>query len=103
MLLERDRQDTAAVTLTDSRPAVIQVLEADMPVSRSGHDGRSLVAKLHTATSRGCEVTLHWLHSHWGIEGNDEADTLAKVAHDPSTPMCTPSTLPMGHGLRSIR
>lgn len=73
----------------NARPALLQVLEADMPMSRSGHVECSLVAKLDTVTSRGCEVALHWLPSHCGIEGNKEADTLTKGAHEPSTPMCT--------------
>lgn len=88
LLLERGHWDTAAV-LTNSRPALFQVLEADMPMSHSGHVEHSLVAKKHMVTSRGCEVKLHWLPFHCGIKGIEEADSLARGAHDPPTPLCT--------------
>lgn len=89
LLLERGYRDPAAAILTDSRPALLRVQAADQPMSRSGHVERSLVAKLQRVISRGCEVRLHWLPAHSGIGGNEEADALAKGAHDPSTPLCT--------------
>ncbi|KAH7975622.1 hypothetical protein HPB52_003718 [Rhipicephalus sanguineus] len=38
------------------------------------------------ATS-GAFVSFHWRPSHVGIDGNEEADTLAKAAHLPGTPI----------------
>ncbi|XP_070380289.1 uncharacterized protein [Dermacentor albipictus] len=35
----------------------------------------------------GCSLSLHWRPAHVGIPGNEEADTLAKSAHDSSAPL----------------
>ncbi|XP_077532467.1 uncharacterized protein LOC144144835 [Haemaphysalis longicornis] len=87
LLLERAGQDSQALVLTDSRPALLRLREADQPSSSCGHVETSLAAKLHAVASGGCNVRLQWLPSHMGIPGNDAADALAKGAHQPVTPV----------------
>ncbi|XP_077551911.1 uncharacterized protein LOC144166186 [Haemaphysalis longicornis] len=87
LLLERAGQDSQALVLTDSRPALLRLREADQPSSSCGHVETSLAAKLHAVASGGCDVRLQWLPSHMGIPGNDAADALAKGAHQPVTPV----------------
>ncbi|XP_077560896.1 uncharacterized protein LOC144175746 [Haemaphysalis longicornis] len=85
LLLERAGQDSEALVLTDSRPALLQLREADQPSSSCGYVETSLAAKLHAVASGGCHIQLQWLPSHMGIPGNEEADALAKGAHQQDT------------------
>ncbi|XP_049276021.1 uncharacterized protein LOC125760239, partial [Rhipicephalus sanguineus] len=39
-----------------------------------------LVTKLHALLASGVDVSLHWVPSHVGIQGNEQADALAKEA-----------------------
>ncbi|XP_077541080.1 uncharacterized protein LOC144153302 [Haemaphysalis longicornis] len=87
LLLERAGQDSQALVLTDSRPALLRLREADQPSSSCGHVETSFAAKLHAVASGGCNIRLQWLPSHMGIPGNDAADALAKGAHQPVTPV----------------
>ncbi|XP_077541318.1 uncharacterized protein LOC144153571 [Haemaphysalis longicornis] len=87
LLLERAGQDSEALVLTDSRPALLRLREADQPSSSCGYVETSLAAKLHAVASGGCHVQLQWLPSHMGMPGNEEADALAKGAHQQDTPV----------------
>ncbi|XP_077552120.1 uncharacterized protein LOC144166486 [Haemaphysalis longicornis] len=87
LLLERAGQDSEALVLTDSQPALLRLQEADQPSSSCGYLETSLAAKLHAVASGGCHVQLQWLPSHMGIPGNEKADALAKGAYQQDTPV----------------
>ncbi|XP_037564591.1 uncharacterized protein LOC119444236 [Dermacentor silvarum] len=63
--------------LTDSRPALQGLLQPD----RAGITVALLLAKLTALHRSGIPLSLHWLPSHAGIAGNEEADAAAKAAH----------------------
>ncbi|XP_037501543.1 uncharacterized protein LOC119375437 [Rhipicephalus sanguineus] len=70
----------SAAILCDSRAALAAVSREE--------DGNPLAQrvarKLRVVLQSGCELSLHWVPSHVGIPGNEDADRAAKEAHDPS-------------------
>uniref|UniRef100_A0A224Z5T3 Tick transposon n=1 Tax=Rhipicephalus zambeziensis TaxID=60191 RepID=A0A224Z5T3_9ACAR len=69
--------------LCDSRPALQALLQ---PV-QAGLTVTLLHAKLTAIRASGVRLSLHWLPSHVGIAGNEEADAAAKAAHHGDTPV----------------
>nr|XP_050046359.1 uncharacterized protein LOC126543273 [Dermacentor andersoni] len=63
---------------SDSRPALQGLLQPD----RAGVTVILLLAKLFAIQRSGIPLSLHWLPSHVGIAGNEEADAAAKAAHN---------------------
>lgn len=69
--------------LCDSRPALQALLQPD----QAGITVALLHAKLTAIETSGVRLSLHWLPSHVGIAGNEEADAAAKAAHHGDTPV----------------
>lgn len=69
--------------LTDSRPA----LQALQHPEQAGVTVSLLLEKLLAVMACGVTLSLHWLPSHVGIAGNEEADAAAKEAHRPAVPV----------------
>uniref|UniRef100_L7LZH7 Putative tick transposon n=1 Tax=Rhipicephalus pulchellus TaxID=72859 RepID=L7LZH7_RHIPC len=69
--------------LCDSRPALQALLQPD----QAGITVALLHAKLTAIRASGVRLSLHWLPSHVGIAGNEEADAAAKAAHHSDTPV----------------
>lgn len=69
--------------LCDSRPALQALLQPD----QAGITVALLHAKLTAIKESGVRLSLHWLPSHVGIAGNEEADAAAKAAHHCDTPV----------------
>ncbi|XP_077512224.1 uncharacterized protein LOC144123228 [Amblyomma americanum] len=74
-----------AVVLSDSRAALATLQRADHTLPMYA----SLESKLRRVRNMCRDVSLQWLPSHVGIQGNEQADQLAKQAHADSTPVCT--------------
>ncbi|XP_037512374.1 uncharacterized protein LOC119389243 [Rhipicephalus sanguineus] len=81
-LLAEDPPQTPVAVLCDSRPA-LQILADLQPQGLTAAILKSKFAALDTA---GVPITFHWLLSHVGIAGNEEADALARDAHHPAVP-----------------
>nr|XP_037270233.1 uncharacterized protein LOC119161824 [Rhipicephalus microplus] len=81
-LLAEDIPLEPAAVLCDSKAAVQTLANS----RRAGLTACLLTAKVRALTDAGVSVAFHWLPSHVGIAGNEKADTLAKAAHQPSTP-----------------
>ncbi|KAH7975574.1 hypothetical protein HPB52_003254 [Rhipicephalus sanguineus] len=71
--------------VTDSRPALQALLQPD----RAGVTVILLLAKLQALKDCGVRLSMHWLPSHVGIAGNEEADAAAKDAHRIDIPVTT--------------
>ncbi|XP_037503717.1 uncharacterized protein LOC119378753 [Rhipicephalus sanguineus] len=71
--------------VTDSRPALQALLQPD----RAGVTVILLLAKLQALKECGVTLSMHWLPSHVGIAGNEEADAAAKDAHRIDIPVTT--------------
>ncbi|XP_037508982.1 uncharacterized protein LOC119385652 [Rhipicephalus sanguineus] len=82
-LLAEDIPAEPVAVLCDSR-AALQILANRR---RAGMTASLLTAKFRALTDAGLSVSFHWLPSHVGIAGNEEADTLAKAAHQPGIPV----------------
>ncbi|XP_049272479.1 uncharacterized protein LOC119397303 [Rhipicephalus sanguineus] len=82
-LLAEDIQSEPVAVLCDSK-AALQILANHRD---TGLTGSLLAAKYRTLAASGASVSFHWLPSHVGIAGNEEADALAKAAHQPGTPI----------------
>nr|XP_037287166.1 uncharacterized protein LOC119180127 [Rhipicephalus microplus] len=82
-LLAEDPPAEPVAVVCDSR-AALQTLSNHR---RGGLNGSLLASKFRALTTSGTSVSFHWLPSHVGIAGNEEADTLAKAAHQPGTPI----------------
>ncbi|XP_037555330.1 uncharacterized protein LOC119431965 [Dermacentor silvarum] len=75
-LLAEDRPDSPAVIFSDSRTVTLA-----LPRPETAGLGVALLAvKLRTLVSSGLNLSLQWLASHVGVQGNEEADALAKAA-----------------------
>ncbi|XP_049275320.1 uncharacterized protein LOC125759899 [Rhipicephalus sanguineus] len=68
----------------DSRAA----LQAVAKPEGAGFGTQLLVTKLHALLASGVDVSLHWVPSHVGIQGNEQADALAKEAHHSTVAVC---------------
>ncbi|XP_037520770.1 uncharacterized protein LOC119397417 [Rhipicephalus sanguineus] len=69
--------------ITDSRPTLQALLQPD----QAGVTVALLHAKLTALRASGVHLSLHWLPSHVGIAGNEEADAAARAAHHGDTPV----------------
>ncbi|XP_037521857.1 uncharacterized protein LOC119399114 [Rhipicephalus sanguineus] len=81
-LLAEDPPQTTVAVLCDSRPA-LQILADLQP---QGLTAAILKSKFAALDSAGIPISFHWLPSHVGIAGNEEADALAREAHQPAVP-----------------
>ncbi|XP_050051976.1 uncharacterized protein [Dermacentor andersoni] len=82
LLLEHPNIVSAAI-LTDSRAALCMLARdyAGVPlVVRVG-------CKLRHIVNQGCDLALQWIPAHIGLPCNEEADSLAKVAHGERFPL----------------
>nr|XP_037284024.1 uncharacterized protein LOC119176771 [Rhipicephalus microplus] len=82
-LLAEDVPAEPVAVLCDSK-AALQTL------ANHRHDrltGSLLANKYRALAAAGTSVSFRWLPSHVGIAGNEEADTLAKAADQPGTPI----------------
>ncbi|KAH8018732.1 hypothetical protein HPB51_011364 [Rhipicephalus microplus] len=68
----------------DSRAALLSLAKPE----RAGFATQGLVTKLHALLASGVNVSLHWVPSHVGIQGNEQADALAKEAHHSAVTVC---------------
>lgn len=66
-----------AVILTDSRGALLQLQKED----EAGCLGRNIACLCCQAETVGWVLSLQWIPSHCGIQGNERADFLATTAH----------------------
>ena len=69
-----------AVFLTDSRSG-IETIKNNTPKHQS-HIVNAIKFKAQLLAEDDIDVTLQWLPSHVGLEGNEEVDTIAKQAHN---------------------
>ncbi|XP_065307841.1 uncharacterized protein [Dermacentor albipictus] len=81
--LAEDPPTKPVAVLSDSRPA----LQALSDHHRCGVTETLLRAKISALCAVGVAISFHWLPSHVGIAGNEEADVLAKAAHHPTVPL----------------
>ncbi|XP_049267217.1 RNA-directed DNA polymerase from mobile element jockey [Rhipicephalus sanguineus] len=81
-LLAEDIPAEPVAVLCDSK-AALQILANRR---RDGLTANLLTAKFRALSEAGVSVSFHWLPSHVGIAGNEEADALAKAAHQPGIP-----------------
>ncbi|XP_037564908.1 uncharacterized protein LOC119444609 [Dermacentor silvarum] len=72
-----------AAVLTDSRAALSILAGEDHGPTLA----RRLRCKLDGVCERGCDLVFQWVPSHIGLQGNEEADRLAKEAHSSSVPL----------------
>ncbi|XP_077511837.1 uncharacterized protein LOC144122143 [Amblyomma americanum] len=72
-----------AAIYTDSRAALQLLLRPfkGPPIARR------LAWRLDKLCTRGTRIRLIWVPTHVGVLGNEEADSLAKAAHSPGTPL----------------
>ncbi|XP_075550332.1 uncharacterized protein LOC142583730 [Dermacentor variabilis] len=82
-LLAEDPPTKPVAALSDSRLA----LQALSDHHRHGVTETLLRAKISALSAVGVAVSFHWLPSHVGIAGNEEADVLAQAAHHPTVPL----------------
>ncbi|XP_075721849.1 uncharacterized protein LOC142765160 [Rhipicephalus microplus] len=82
-LLAEDVPAQPVAVLCDSK-AALQTLANHR---RAGLTGSLLATKYRALAAAGTSVSFHWLPSHVGIAGNEEADTLSKAAHQLGTPI----------------
>ncbi|XP_037503740.1 uncharacterized protein LOC119378788 [Rhipicephalus sanguineus] len=80
-LLAEDIPSEPVTVLCDSK-AALQILANHRD---TGLTGSLVAAKYRALAASGASVSFHWLPSHVGIAGNEEADALAKAAHQPGT------------------
>ena len=69
-----------AVFLTDSRSG-IETIKNNTPKHQS-HIANAIKFKAQLLAEDNIDVTLQWLPSHVGLEGNEEVDNIAKQAHN---------------------
>ncbi|XP_077513326.1 uncharacterized protein LOC144124494 isoform X2 [Amblyomma americanum] len=74
---------TRAAILTDSR-ASLQALHSP---ERGSRLLRIAALKLHLLGVRGCNISMQWIPSHIGVDGNEAADELARAALHPTVPL----------------
>ncbi|XP_075733913.1 uncharacterized protein LOC119176493 isoform X2 [Rhipicephalus microplus] len=82
-LLAEDVPAEPVTVLCDSKAA----LQTLVNHRRAGLTGSLLATKYRALAAAGTSVSFHWLPSHVGIAGNEEADTLARAAHQPGIPI----------------
>ncbi|XP_075526690.1 uncharacterized protein LOC142558440 [Dermacentor variabilis] len=82
-LLAEDPPTKPVAVLSDSRLA----LQALSDHHRHGVTQTLLRAKISALSAVGVAISFHWLPSHVGIAGNEEADVLAQAAHHPTVPL----------------
>lgn len=82
-VLAEDPPRQPVAVLCDSKPALQSLINH----RRSGLTGALLSSKFSALAAAGVTISFHWLPSHVGIAGNEEADTLAKTAHHPEVPL----------------
>jgi ribonuclease HI len=61
------------------------------------------MAKASELVQKGIEVTLQWVPSHIGIEGNEKADKAAKKAANKSIPQGIERYSSFSHIIRLVR
>ncbi|XP_077491807.1 uncharacterized protein LOC144102401 [Amblyomma americanum] len=67
----------------DSR-AALQLLQRPL---KAPPTARRLSWRLDALCTRGTRIRLTWVPAHVGVLGNEDADSLAKAAHSPGTPL----------------
>ncbi|XP_075535232.1 uncharacterized protein LOC142570786 [Dermacentor variabilis] len=82
LLAEHLPQQPVAV-VCETKPA----LQALVKPRRAGLAVVLLLAKLTALATAGIPISFHWLPSHVGVAGNEEADTYAKAAHHDAVPV----------------
>ena len=81
LLLHREILNTnRAVFLTDSR-AGIETIKNNTPKHQS-HIAHAIKQKAKLLSNYNMELTIQWLPSHVGVEGNEVVDQIAKQAHE---------------------
>ncbi|XP_072144402.1 uncharacterized protein [Dermacentor andersoni] len=80
-VLEQSPHISRAAILTDSRPALQQLLLEE----RAPLLAHRVACRLHALQQRGFDLRLQWVPSHVGVTGNEAVDKLARRAHDPNT------------------
>ncbi|XP_049272458.1 uncharacterized protein LOC119397241 [Rhipicephalus sanguineus] len=83
-LLAADPPTCPVTVACDSRAALQAVAKPEW----AGFGTQLLVTKLHALLASGVDVSLHWVPSHVGIQGNEQADALAKEAHHSTVAVC---------------
>ncbi|XP_070384873.1 uncharacterized protein [Dermacentor albipictus] len=81
--LEQSPHIARAAILTDSRPALQQLLLEE----RAPLLAQRVACRLHALQQRGLDLRLQWVPSHVGVAGNEAVDKLARRAHDQNTPI----------------
>ncbi|XP_075530078.1 uncharacterized protein LOC142563410 [Dermacentor variabilis] len=82
-VLEQAPHIACVAILTDSRPALQQLLLED----RAPLLAQRVACRLHALQQRGLDLRLQWVPSHVGVAGNEAVDKLARRAHDHNTPI----------------
>ncbi|XP_037563117.1 uncharacterized protein LOC119443354 [Dermacentor silvarum] len=87
-LLVENPPDSPAVILCDSRTALLALRRPE-----AASLGVALLAvKIRALVSSGLKLSLQWLPSHVGVQGNEEANALVKAAHHAPVPVSTAVT-----------
>nr|XP_037289453.1 uncharacterized protein LOC119183021 [Rhipicephalus microplus] len=73
---------SSAVIFCDSRAALLTLARGENGSSIA----QRITRKFTVIVRSGCGVSFQWVPSHVGVRGNEEADELARDAHDLSTP-----------------
>jgi len=82
--------------LTDSQSA-LKALQTPIQTSRQVNE---VVNRLNQIQGEGIDVQLHWIRAHVGHEGNERADTLAKLGVNPMMPALDAEPLPLVEDVR---
>ncbi|XP_037581944.1 uncharacterized protein LOC119465187 [Dermacentor silvarum] len=87
-LLAEDPPDSPVMILCDSRTAFLALRRQET----AGLGVALLAEKLRALVSSSLKLSLQWLPSHVGVQGNEEADALAKAVHHATVPVSTAVT-----------
>ena len=77
-LNERNEAGQDYTVFSDSQAAVAQIRHDDCGPAQAL--ARAVVETSYELRQRGCSISVRWTLAHWGVEGNEHADALAKRA-----------------------